>query len=437
MLKLFLLSGWFRVQPFVNYLVIVMLIAPLVAASGHSTSAKQSKIVTKIDSKARELDSVSEETATISDNEPDLVEKLITSQINSLTGEYDSVPLVMANIEEPQILPADKFDSLVADDYLSSSDKVANDLLAAVELAPIPDVHGSNLNLGQKFKTANNQSWTQEENLLPQEESTAKSLAATPRKLQPRLTQEVPVVEQPDEALIAQVDPIGSPHPIPWQWIMATQEAISANGGSGVRHYRSLPVTSPDGRYVVYSRVQLEVRPEMYNSTVTSVMFVEDTQTRKLRVMATTAPLSDPLLNRYTSSAEPVNNIQNGNIGVLVPVSWSQKSDRFLARKFGGKFNTGDSTDHAVIWDRQRDHINTVAPPREEHEHEKIAVLLGWSKNRPDHALFRAGEMGEENWPLVQVASDGKSLDTTDADQPITFGQKVKDIWADPQVAYR
>ncbi|MBW4556373.1 MAG: hypothetical protein KME59_10615 [Trichormus sp. ATA11-4-KO1] len=435
MLKLFLLSGWFRLQPFLNYVVVVMLIAPLVATSGHSTSAKQSKVVAKVSSETEEFNSVSEETATIS--ESDLVEILKTSPINSITGETESVPLAMATIGEPSILKADKIESLVIDDFLSSSDVGAADALAAVELAPIPQVSVSKSNLAQKFKIAHIQSLPKKENLLSREMSTAKSLTVTPIKLQPNSTTEIPAVEELDEAQVAQVDPIGSPHPIPWEWIVATQEAISANGGSGVRHYRSVPVISPDGRYVVYSRVQLEVRPEMYNSKVTSVMFVEDTQTKKLRVMASTAPLSDPLLNTNLASPEPVDTDRNGRIGVLVPVSWSEKSDRFLARKFEGKFNTGDSTDQAVIWDRQRNHINTVAPAREEHEHEKIAVLLGWSKNQPDHALFRAGEMGEEDWPLVQVASDGKTLNTTDTDQPITFGKKVTQVWASPQVASR
>jgi hypothetical protein len=51
--------------------------------------------------------------------------------------------------------------------------------------------------------------------------------------------------------------------------------------------------------------------------------------------------------------------------------------------------------------------------------------------------LFRAGELGEENWPLMQVANDGKTITTTDNDRPITFGKKVTEIWAGPQVAYR
>ncbi len=59
-----------------------------------------------------------------------------------------------------------------------------------------------------------------------------------------------------------------------------TQEAIGGQGRSGVRQYRSTPVVSPDGRYAVYSRVQLEVEPEMHNSQVSSLLFIEDRQTK-------------------------------------------------------------------------------------------------------------------------------------------------------------
>ena len=310
MLKLFLLSGWFRVKPFLNYFFLVMLIAPLVAASGNSSSAKQLKVVTKITSARAEFDSAPLGVATM--NEPYLVELLTTSPISSLMGKSDSMPLLMASVREPSILQRSKIESLVADDFISRGDVDAASPLAAVELAPIPERRVSKLNLGQKFNSANDFNTE-----LPNELLSAKSLRETPRQLPAILTPETPVLEEFDEAEMAQIDPIGSPHPIPWKWILATQEAIAANGGSGVRHYRSVPVTSPDGRYIVYSRVQLEVRPEMYNSKVTSVMFVEDTQTNRLRVMASTAPLSDPLLHRNVSSLEAVDTTMSGKIGVF------------------------------------------------------------------------------------------------------------------------
>ncbi|WP_180277459.1 hypothetical protein [Nostoc sp. 'Peltigera malacea cyanobiont' DB3992] len=444
MLKPLLLSGWFRTQPFLNYVVVAILIAPLLGASAHSIPVRSE--VDKLTSMPGESDSVSKEIALV--GEPEIAETLKTDQIESITEEFDSVPTQSTAVQEPQVLLENKIESSTeVDNYLSSSDLDLSDVtvpdsLAAVELAPSTDVPVSQLNLVRKLKAANVNSLRGQENYLSREKSFTESLTATQvapaiRESQSTTTTEIPVVETANESQAEQIDPIGSPHPIPWKWITATQEAIAANGGSGVRHYRSVPVISPDGKYAVYSRVQLEVKPQMYNSRVTSVMFVQDMHTKKLWVMASTTPVSDPLLKVKAVKEEfSEENDPSGKIGVLVPVSWSEKGDRFLARKFEGIFNTGDSTDSAVIWDRQKNHTNTVAPVSEE-EHEKIAVLLGWSKSQPDHVLFRAGELGEENWPLMQVANDGKTITTTDNDRPITFGKKVTEIWAGPQVAYR
>ncbi len=440
MLKPLLLSGWFRAKPFLNYVVVVILIAPLLGASGHSIAVRSE--VAKVTSITGESDSGSKEIAVV--REPEIAEILKTEQTNSLTEEFDSVPTQTTAVQEPQILPADKIESLAQiDSFVSSSDLTLPDSLAAVELAPLTDVPVSQLNLIRKLKAANIKSLKRQEKSLFKEKSFTKSLTATqlaptPRELQPTTTTEIPATEPLDESQAEQIDPIGSPHPIPWKWITATQEAIASNGGSGVRHYRSVPVVSPDGKYAVYSRVQLEVKPEMYNSRVTSVLFVQDMQSKKLWVMSSTTPVSDPLLKvKAVKAAAAEETDTSGKIGVLVPVSWSEKGDRFLARKFEGIFNTSDSTDSAVIWDRQKNHANTVAPANQEDEHEKIAVLLGWSKRQPDHVLFRAGELGDENWPLMQVANDGKTVPMTDEDQPITFGKKATEIWAGPQVAYR
>ncbi|MEH2323913.1 MAG: hypothetical protein V7K32_10115 [Nostoc sp.] len=442
MLKPLLLSGWFRTQPFLNYVVVVILIAPLLGASAHSFPVKSE--VAKLTSMTGDSDSVSKEIAVV--GEPEIAEISKTEQTDSLIEEFDSVPTQSIAIEEPQVLPADKIESLAQiHSSVSSSDLTVPDSLAAVELAPVTDVPVSQLNLIQKLKAANIKSLKEQENYLSREKSFTQSLTATQvaptLRAQPTTATEIPVVEPREESQAEQIDPIGSPHPIPWKWITATQEAISSKGGSGVRHYRSVPVVSPDGKYAVYSRVQLEVKPQMYNSRVTSVLFVQDMQTKRLWVMASTTPVSDPLLKVKAvkaAASESEETDPSGKIGVLVPVSWSEKGDRFLARKFEGIFNTGDSTDSAVIWDRQKNQANTVAPANaKEEEHEKIAVLLGWSKRQPDHVLFRAGELGEENWPLMQVTNDGKTLPTTDEDQPITFGKKVTEIWAGPQVAYR
>lgn len=438
MLKPLLLSGWFRVQPFVKYAVVAILIAPLVAASGHSTSAKQSEVANSTPD-IEKPSSAPVEIATA--NEPNVTELLKATAIDSLTGESDSQPQAMATVGEPQLLPSEAIDpsAVAANSHpVPSSNVPASDPLSKVELAPSTKLNSSQLNLLKKLKDSKIQSLTAGNSQI-QELKIAQALTATqplPRDAQPNFATEVPVSEQPGPEQAAQADPIGSPHPIPWKWITATQEAFSSQGRSGVRYYRSVPVVSPDGKYVVYSRVRLEVQPQMYNSRVTSVLFVEDVQTKKLRVIASTSVLNDPLLATKAQSPEAIQ--PNGTIGVLVPVSWSEKGDRFLARRFEGIFNTADSTDRAVIWDRQNNLANTVSPAQAEDEHEKIAVLLGWSKSQPDHVLFRAGELGEEDWPLVKVASDGKTVTTnTDTDQPITFGQKLTEVWAGPQVAYR
>ncbi|WP_375505517.1 hypothetical protein [uncultured Nostoc sp.] len=441
MFKPLLLSGWFRAQPFLNYVVVVIIIAPLLGASAHSFPVKSE--VSKLTSMTGDSDSVSKEIAVV--GEPEIAEISKTEQIDSLIEELDSVPTQSTTVQEPQVLPAAKIESLAqVHSFVSSSDLTIPNSLAAVELAPVTDVPVSQLNLIRKLKAANIKSLKGQGNSLSREKSLTESLTATQvaptlRESEPTTTTEIPVSEPRDESQAEQIDPIGSPHPIPWKWITATQEAIGSKGGSGVRHYRSVPVVSPDGKYAVYSRVQLEVKPQMYNSRVTSVLFVQNMHTKKLWVMASTTSVSDPLLKvkavKATSSEETDT---SGKIGVLVPVSWSEKGDRFLARKFEGIFNTGDSTDSAVIWDRQKNQANTVAPANtKEEEHEQIAVLLGWSKRQPDHVLFRAGELGEENWPLMEVGNDGKTVPTTDEDQPITFGKKVTEIWAGPQVAYR
>lgn len=422
MLKSLLLSGWFRVQPFLKYAVVVILIAPVVAASGYSIAAKQSEVA-KSTFDYEQSGSVSKGFASFGGR--NLAEML-------KAAKNDSASLEAAG--ESQQLSAYKIASLAGegnaliDDSVLERNVPASDLLAAVELAPSVKEPVHEQNLVQRLRASKIQSLPENNSSLPRDFSIAQSLTATQTapssiKPQPNSQTEVPVTQPVEGEQASQTDPIGSPHPIPWKWITATQEAIAAKGGSAVRYYRSVPVVSPDGKYVVYSRVKLEVQPEMHNSRVTSVLFVEDKQTKRLRVIASTSVLSDPLLQARTVSEE---SDTNGTIGVLVPVSWSEKGDRFLARKFEGVFNTADATDHAVIWDRQNNHADTVAPANQPDEPEKIAILLGWSKSQPDHVLFRTGELGEENWPLVKVANDGKTFTTTaDADQPITFGNKT------------
>jgi hypothetical protein len=382
----------------------------------HATLAKQSEVANSRAKNSKSQIKLAESAATRQLN-------LQFAQVNSHTGKILVGEGIQSLPKDIVISGAERENSQLGDDVVSKT-------VPSVNVAQLQSKTSINqANLIQKLKDAK-----EETDLNSPVSGNSQSQELATSTVTPK-NGEIPVSERPNESEMAQTDPIGSPHPIPWQWILATQEAIGAKGGSGVRYYRSIPVISPDGKYAIYSRVQMEVKPEMHNSRVNSVLFVEDKQTKRLRVMTSTSVVIDPLLKRQAISSAQGDN--DGKIGVLVPVSWSEKGDRFLARKFVAIFNTADATDQAVIWNRQQDHLNVVSPVQSQDDHEKIAILLGWSKKQPNNVLFRAGELGEENWPLLQVANDGRTVDiSAEGDQAVTFGEKGS-IWADPQVASR
>ena len=416
MLKPLLVSGWFRVKPLLKYIAIVIVISPFAGMSLHATLAKQSKVANISAGNGKSQEKLAEGAAPRQLN-------FQFAQVNSQTGKISVGEGIHSLPKDIVISGAERANSQVGNNVVSET-------VPSVDVAQfLAQTSVNQVNPSQKLEDSKVQA---DLNSSVSGNSESKELATstvTPRN------GEIPVSEQPNESEMVQTDPIGSPHPIPWQWIMATQEAVGGKGGSGVRYYRSIPVISPDGKYAIYSRVQMEVKPEMHNSRVNSVLFVEDRQTKQLRVMTSTSVVIDPLLNRQANL--PVNPDSDGKIGVLVPVSWSEKGDRFLARKFVAIFNTADATDQAVIWNRQQNHLKVVNPVQSEDDHEKIAILLGWSKKQPNSVLFRSGELGEENWPLLQVANDVKTVDiSAEGDQPVTFGERGS-IWADPQVASR
>jgi hypothetical protein len=416
MLKPLLVSGWFRVKPFFKYIAIVIVISPFLGMSIHATLAKQSEVANSRAKNSKSQIKLAESAATRQLS-------LQFAQVNSHTGKILVGEGIQSLPKDIVISGAERENSQLGDDVVSKT-------VPSVNVAQLQSKTSINqANLIQKLKDAK-----EEADLNSPVSGNSQSQELAISTVTPK-NGEIPVSEQPNESEMAQTDPIGSPHPIPWQWILATQEAIGAKGGSGVRYYRSIPVISPDGKYAIYSRVQMEVKPEMHNSRVNSVLFVEDRQTKRLRVMTSTSVVIDPLLKRQAILSAQGDN--DGKIGVLVPVSWSEKSDRFLARKFVAIFNTADATDQAVIWNRQQDNLNVLSPVQSQDDHEKIAILLGWSKKQPNNVLFRAGELGEENWPLLQVANDGRTVDiSAEGDQAVTFGEKGS-IWADPQVASR
>lgn len=427
MLKTLLLSGWFRTKPFLKYAVVVMLIAPLAVASSHATSSTPSEVASTSVVTTDSIPTPNTDVESIGVNSQLPATPDTSSQHDNSTS---SQLAAVTAPQEPQHTD-NSFNSFETPDS-STTNESTNDSLAAVELAPpvsrsssIVEIPAEKSDLIERLKAYKANSITLKDGSI-----VVASLAPVLRGSSNGNNYSAP--SQPTEAQQNPDDPLGSAYPIPMKWISATTESMAPLGG-GVRYYRSVPVISPDGRYAVYSRIQLEVKPETHNSRVSSVLFIEDRQTKNLRVLSSTSRNSDVLIN---VKATPDANGE-GTIGVLVPVSWSEKGDRFLARRFEGVMNTSDVSDYAVIWHREKNLTNTVSPAHKETDHEKISILLGWSKAQPNHVLFRAGEMGEEDWALLSVSDDGKTNNANEVDQPVTFGKQATDVWAGPQVAYR
>ena len=223
-----------------------------------------------------------------------------------------------------------------------------------------------------------------------------------------------------------QLDPLDSPHPIPWNWVLTTHAELSAKGNSGVRYYRSPSLVSPDNLYAAYSRIQMDGEQELYKSRVTSVMFLENLQTGDLQTITAISPLSD---NPMAANEDAE---MSGAISILMPISWSKLGDRLLARQFEGMFSTSDATDFAVVWDRKQNRTTTLAPERIEYS---AAVLLGWSQTQPDQILFRAGEMGDEHPPVWAVALNNQTTLALE-EETLIYGQFVNQVWAGPQARW-
>jgi hypothetical protein len=188
------------------------------------------------------------------------------------------------------------------------------------------------------------------------------------------------------------------------------------------RYYRSQSLLSPTGNYAAYSRIQLQTSADFTQNRIASILFVENLQTGELQSITPAAPFAD---NPFVADAM-VN--QPGTIAILIPVAWSEQGDRLLAREFESMFGSSLASDFAVIWEQQSNRTYTLAPTQVQYSN---AVLLGWSQTNPGQVLFRAGNMGDEHWPLYAVDPTGQTTYAAE-DRPIGFGQ-VASNWAGPQ----
>uniref|UniRef100_A0ACD5GTM1 Uncharacterized protein n=1 Tax=Desertifilum tharense IPPAS B-1220 TaxID=1781255 RepID=A0ACD5GTM1_9CYAN len=69
--------------------------------------------------------------------------------------------------------------------------------------------------------------------------------------IKPACAEPAPSADAPMNQSSEQIDPLNSPYPVPWNWVMATYTEVSNTRGTGVRYYRSPSLISPDGRYAV------------------------------------------------------------------------------------------------------------------------------------------------------------------------------------------
>lgn len=158
--------------------------------------------------------------------------------------------------------------------------------------------------------------------------------------------------------------------------------------------------------------------------TVDSMLFLEDLETGELNFVTASSPAVRNPNIEVSSYGQP------GMIAVLLPIAWSETGDRLLVRGFDSRFGTDLASDYAIVWNRENNAMRAIAPSVFQYSN---AVLLGWSQTNPNHALFRAGQLGDEEWPMVAVDMNNGSIALTNDDQPIAYGQLADNFWNGPQ----
>jgi hypothetical protein len=223
---------------------------------------------------------------------------------------------------------------------------------------------------------------------------------------------------------VVHADPLNSPYPVPWSWILATfAEQGSRSVVPTVAHYRSATLMSPDGVYAAYSRLQFTIGEALYLCQVQSILLLENLETGNLQAIQASSPLGGRLWDPDCNSDLP------GAIGILMPVAWSEDSQKLLCREFEGVFCSSEATDYGVVWDRSSNMSHTLTPIGVSYDY---AVLLGWSEEDPEAVLFKTGMMGDRQAEQWRVAIDGRTVNG-EFDEGLIFGQTVSSVWNGPQ----
>ena len=221
------------------------------------------------------------------------------------------------------------------------------------------------------------------------------------------------------------VDPIDSPHPLPWSWILDIQNRTPTSSTPHLYYYRSPALISPDGIHAAYSRMQVQRVSNPNHTQVSSLLFLENTETGDLQFLTASSPEMQHILLQGADSQQP------GMLSMLIPISWSESGDRVLVRAFESIFSTDIAADYAIIWDQASNHVEHLIPTNAQYSN---AVLLGWSQSYPDNVLFRVGNLGDEHWPLMSM-DDTAEYRVGAVDRPTIYGKYRTTFWNGPQAS--
>lgn len=218
-----------------------------------------------------------------------------------------------------------------------------------------------------------------------------------------------------------QLDPLNSPHPVPWNWILAAHNAALAANHFTAQHYRSAALRSPDGSCLAYSRIHLELQPQLHACEVSSILLIENLVQGTLQSIPASSPFSSTWQGGLEDGA--------GAISIVMPVGWNQEGDQLLARQFEGRFCSSLATDYALLWNRQSGQTQLLTPRGFEQ-----AVLLGWSNLQPQSLLFEAGDLSQAKLPRWRLDPSGVAI-PAEADEAVSFGEMVADVLTGPQTS--
>ena len=205
-------------------------------------------------------------------------------------------------------------------------------------------------------------------------------------------------------------DPLQSAYPMPWRWVWGMQTQAERTRRSLWGSTQSPVLVSPDGRYRVFSRVQILAHRDYTRTQVNSTLHIRQVGGALPMVVR---PLGQPKV------------VQPGQIWVLVPVSWSADGSQLLVRQVFGWFGSSEISDSALVWHTDGRGVRSVAPQAVAHTH---SLLLGWSREAPTSILFETRLLGLERPSLWQVGLDGLTL-TAREDEPVTYGQSQGETW--------